>query len=411
MMTTERQAEAHQLLRAGLPITLSAPGSKKPLGDGWDANQDGNAWQKKKWTHKEIDRAIKVRGDCNPGVLYGPRSGLIDIECDDDDQAAGEAAVLELFDGDVPLGPMFTSKRGPHRILRFDDSLDQIGKATIHYGPLEIKLGCNGKGAHSCWPPSTTGQKRREWVDGLNYSECDAPELPQSVKDKLFLRLLCETAAAGKDQGRNGTQRTQKSHEISVSTVSSVFPPPKHISPSPEIQKAVAATVPSTGGVRHRCIFNFARHLKAIPELVDADDETLRPYVEWWHEVALPVITTKPFEETWYDFRNAWDSVQFPAGEGRLDLMYAKAMSKPIPKCAEKYQQPQLRALVALCRELQRAAGKDPFFLAGRTAAEQIGVEHKVAWRWIKMLCMDRVLQLAERGTRHHASEYLYLGD
>jgi hypothetical protein len=137
----------------------------------------------------------------------------------------------------------------------------------------------------------------------------------------------------------------------------------------------------------------------------------LRQYVEWWHELALPVIATKEWEESWYDFRSAWELVKFPAGEGPIATMYEKAISKKPPKCADMYQQSQLKALVALCRELQRVAGEEPFFLAGRVAAEQIGVDHKTAARWLKMLCMDRVLELAERGTRHQASEYRYRGD
>jgi hypothetical protein len=163
--------------------------------------------------------------------------------------------------------------------------------------------------------------------------------------------------------------------------------------------------------MRHRCIFEFARHLKAIENLCNADDDSLRPYVKWWHEVALPVITTKPFEETWYDFRNAWKSVKFPAGQEPIAMMYAQAISKKPPKCTAQYQQPELRELVALCRELQEKAGSDSFYLAGRIAAEQIGVEHRTAARWLKMLCMDGIPRLAEQGTRHQASEYRYIVD
>lgn len=409
----ELHAEAHELLRVGLPITLCPPGSKKPLGEGWDAKQPGKAWQKKTWTLKEVDRAYKVFGELNPGVLYGPRSGLVDIEYDSGD---GETALAEWFDGDVPVAPTFLSMRSPHRIVKFDDDLNKINKATIHLGDLEIKLGCNGLAAHSLWPPAVTSGTRREWIEGLTYDDCDPPEIPKIAKERLFelaLHDFCRRRSEGGDKGSNGTQRTQLSHEITVSSVSTVC----HTSaiPSsadlPAIQKIVAATVPKTPGERHRAIFEFARHLKSIPSLATADAETLRPYVEWWHEVALPTITTKAFEETWFDFRNAWASVKYPVGEEPIAMMYAKAMSKPAPKCAEKYSQPQLQSLIALCRELQDDAGPESFFLAGRTAADQIGVDHRTAARWLQMLRMDGILQLDEQGTRHQASEYRYLGD
>jgi hypothetical protein len=411
-MKTETHAEAHKLLQAGLPITLSRSGSKKPLGEGWTADHDGRAWQNKTWARKEVDQAHKVFGELNLGVLYGPRSGLMDIEYDSGD---GETELSRWFNGDVPVAPTFRSKRGPHRIVKFDDDLNRIGKATIHFGTLEIKAGCNGKAVHSLWPPSATSGTRREWIEGLAYDDCDPPEIPKIAKERLFEQVLsevCRRSAGGRDNGSNGTQRTQLSHEITVSSVSTVCHSPQHSPPvSSDIQKAVAATVPKTPGQRHRAIFEFARHLKSIPNLATAEVDALRPYVEWWHDLALPVITTKPFEETWYDFRNSWLSVKFPAGEEPIAIMYATAISKPLPKCSERYSQIELRSLVALCRELQNQAGEDSFFLAGRIAADQIGVDHRTAARWLHMLRMDDILQLVEQGSRHQASEYRYLGD
>ena len=44
-------------------------------------------------------------------------------------------------------------------------------------------------------------------------------------------------------------------------------------------------------------------------------------------------------------------------------MCFAEAVKAPTPKCAERYEHPKIRLLVALCRELQRAAGDAPFFL------------------------------------------------
>ena len=55
----------------------------------WAATYPGKAWQKKRWSLKEIDQAFKVFGELNVGVLFGPESGLIDIEEDSpEDRAA-----------------------------------------------------------------------------------------------------------------------------------------------------------------------------------------------------------------------------------------------------------------------------------------------------------------------------------
>src|SRR5262249_14291270 len=150
------------------------------MGDARAAKPRGLPWQQKMGTLKEMDGAFKLRGEVNPGVLYGPRSGLIDVECD---STEAQAALVELFDCEPPIAPTFSSRRGRHRIIRFDADLNAIDNATIHWpdptrGPLEIKLGANGKGAQSIWPPSSTNGRRREWLDGLSYFECMTPELP-----------------------------------------------------------------------------------------------------------------------------------------------------------------------------------------------------------------------------------------
>ncbi|MFO0789933.1 MAG: bifunctional DNA primase/polymerase [Pirellulales bacterium] len=374
-------------------------------------------WPKKVYKKAEINREFKKQPNLNLGLVLGPRS-YIDIEVD---RAGGNEAILDLFDGDVPVTPTWDSKRGPHRLFCWHPDLDQIGKADFKMGPLEIRIGANGKGAQSLLPPSMTEDITRSWK--VPIWECPPAPLADAVIDRLLLAAIekPKNGGGGRKEESMGTQRTQIPHEISVCSVSSVYPsehtPPTSPRKSSEndvterVKRAIAITAPTASGVRHRSLFTFARHLKSIPVLADASMDTLRPYVEWWHEVALPAITTKAFEETWFDFRNAWGAVRYAVGKDPLSIMYTNAIAQPLPRCAEKYSQPQLRSLVALCRELQREAGGDPFYLAGRNAAQLIGVDHKTAARWLRMLCMDEVLKLDERGTRHQASEYVYLGD
>ena len=42
------------------------------------------------------------------------------------------------------------------------------------------------------------------------------------------------------------------------------------------IESAIARTLPVNVGQRHRCLFEFARELKALPEYRDADLSNLR---------------------------------------------------------------------------------------------------------------------------------------
>ncbi len=371
--------------RDRLPITLCA--GKRPL---------GKDWPHKRWTVKEIDQHYRARPALNPGTRLGPGSQLIDFDADSPE---AEQAMLDLFDGNIPMTPTFRSKRGKHWLMAWHPDLERIGKTTIQLGALEIRIGANGKGCQTLMPPSVTDGTRREWVEGLHLGECDRAPLRKHVLQQFLKANSCADGTARQlaHRGRRERKTCPVSSGCSVSSVCQA------------VEAAIAATLPTATGHRHRLVFNFARHLKAIAP--DADFQSLRPYVQQWHERALPFIATKPFEETWLDFAEGWDKVTFPAGQEPVAMIFAQAMSQSIPACAMRYEQPSLRCLVALCRELQRVAGSVPFFLAGRTAANLLGVPHTVAARWLRLLVIDKVLERAKIGSRHRASEYRYVGD
>jgi hypothetical protein len=406
---TDTHAEAHKLHRMGLPITLCPAGTKKPLGEGWTAEYPGKAWQKKRWSLKEIDRAFKAYGDLNVGVLFGPVSKLIDIE---QDSPEDRAAFAELFDGcPPPVTASFSSRRGPHHLFAWHPDLEQIGKAVVHFHGLEIRIGAGGKGAHSAFPPSTTGGVARVWLNPLD--ECPAAPLPQLALERIIQAGMAaasvEVPVAGSMlSSSGGNNREYRDTEIaSVSLLSLSLCNPQ----LEAIAQAIRLTRPSSKGHRHRCLFRFARHLKAIPSLANAEAATLRPIVRQWFEAALPNIGTKEFDETWADFCTAWENVKFPAGQEPIHQIYKQAIAKPLPQAAELYETASLRNLVGLCNELQQVAGPEPFYLGCRTAGEVLGINHVLANKWLRQLERDNVLEVTKRGTQNRVSRYRYLKD
>lgn len=128
-----------------------------------------------------------------------------------------------------------------------------------------------------------------------------------------------------------------------------------------------------------------------------------------WHEHALPVIGTMPFEDTWVDFLCGWPRVRFPRGSEPMAMIMERALKAPLPKEALDYDAPETRRLVSLCRELQRAAGDSPFFLSCTTAGELLGLDYIPAWRRLTILVADGVIQCVGPGTRSRAARYKYV--
>jgi hypothetical protein len=164
------------------------------------------------------------------------------------------------------------------------------------------------------------------------------------------------------------------------------------------IEQAIISSLPAGPGRRHQMVFNLARALKSIPALCDAEPRELKPIARRWHEQARPMIRTQAFEETWIDFLYAWPRVKFAKGAEPMVEVMERVRLADAPVEALQFEQEEVRLLVAICRELQRSSGGQPFFLSCRTAGSLLGVNHKQAWRWLFLLVEEGILRVVHKG-------------
>jgi hypothetical protein len=187
------------------------------------------------------------------------------------------------------------------------------------------------------------------------------------------------------------TQGTQATHQRIACVPSAVV-------------DAIEATLPSGPGQRNRQIFDFARRLKGIRDL-DASPAALKVYVTEWHRRALPVITTKDFGETWADFHVAWLAVKRPHGTTIKAAYESVIAAEPIDGSVEAGQ------LAALCRKLRKT--DRTFFLSVRMVGELFGLPRMTAWRLLKVLEFNHVIELirpgSKGGDKREAAEYRYI--
>lgn len=170
---------------------------------------------------------------------------------------------------------------------------------------------------------------------------------------------------------------------------------------------AIERTKPLGEGERNRRLFEFARHVKALQP--NASKDELRQIAQQWHEAALPVIGTKDFLTTWFDFSNAIESVRYPVGTSLKQIIGDIDMSEPIPErlVALGYSTKSVQ-LFRICQRLQEQAGEEPFFLSSRQAADLIQMDYSDAAKLLRVMRADGFIQEISKGAGNRASRYRF---
>jgi hypothetical protein len=344
-------------------------------------------WKKYQSERADLDQLkcwFEQDGHTSLAVVLGAVSGNLvcrDFDC----LSAFDAWYAEHAEVAKSLPMVNTPRPGRHVYVRCMSQLP-----TEHQG---VGLGeFRAEGAYCLLPPSLN-------ANGKSYEWLKPPGTAIPIVDPVQLGLL-------------SVRHSRHSQLMSLkedSAVSAVTTAPTVSQEA--IQHAICLTLPDGPGQRNAKIFEFARQLKAIPELCGLAAFDLKSHMRLWHAAATPFIKTKAWEESWSDFQNAWSRARIPAGESSFEQLLKNVKSLSIPPCAEEYDQLEVHCLVALCRESQRLVGDAAFFLGARTAGDALGVDKSSAARWLKMLCEDRVLRLVQPGTlnSHQASEYRYI--
>ena len=158
-----------------------APGAKHPgsiVGSGWQHKASADPQQIEAWQ--------QAHTDCNWGLLLGPKSGVIDLEYDDDEgREIIEAAVSACGVQTVT----YKSAKSVHRLFQFDQRFEGL-KAKESYRGTEWRFGDDK--AQSVIPPSVheTGIFY-EWLPGCSPDEIEVAALPDELW-KLYERLRDE---------------------------------------------------------------------------------------------------------------------------------------------------------------------------------------------------------------------------
>jgi len=399
----------------GWCVVATKPGTKQPKGQ-W------KRYQSERPSVATLQRWFRNPEGCGLAIMLGAVScGLVvrDFDC---------MASYELWSSQYPdyaqvLPTVETGGPGRHVYATADNSqIQSIGKAYVDLGDGELRL----QNCICMLPPSKhpSGAVYR-W---LSFPSATIPAA--DIREAGFLQAFSDgtestestesTETTEEDTGQQKNtdaikcvggcpdQSNQPTHQPNGPVLSVLLS--RHDGLRNRITAAIRESLPSRPGKRNRQVFELCRSLKAIPEIADLEGAELERVVRAWHNKALPAISTKPFEETWIDFLRAWPRVKYPRGQERI-LAALDAAKQSTPTVAKQFEQPALRLLVSLCRELQRVAGAEPFPLSCRMAGRLLGVEHTTAAGWLFLLVSVGILQEVTKGSQktNMASRYRYL--
>lgn len=190
---------------------------------------------------------------------------------------------------------------------------------------------------------------------------------------------------------------------------------PCFIGPVTSIDQAVELSLPTGPHQNHDRLFKLARAVKALETMQE------KPFTQMqhknifnaWHQRAAEFLrSTLSKDDYWFEYLEAYENAIYPLGQDVLSNAWQKAKSSPLPPEALGFESPEVQLLVALCGELQRASGAEPFYLSCRTVQRLFGHKsHTVAAFWLNGLVRSEILKIAVRGgpDTGKASRFFYL--
>lgn len=354
--------------------------NKKPALKKWKSYQLTAA------DEREIQFWFDSRDDLGLAIILGPVSGNLAVRDFDI-----ESAYCLWQKSNPKLAkklPIVQTKRGFQVYARI------LGCTSKSFDDGEVRA----IGSYVMAPPSLHPSGcRYRWVRSFDALE----EIPVLTLEESGFGRSWQNATKAKTVCKRKAPATDRTDVDSVRSVLSVV----------TAADLIAQTLPSGVGTRRKCLFNLARRIRSTSNWCQRPIPELKSLVQAWHAQALPYISTKPFDETWADFVEAYGNVDLSrCGDTAMECLI-RADSKQLPPEAMRYDSPLARRLVALCGELSRTSSDGVFYLSCRKAAAVLSVsDYKQVARLLKMLCADGVLTETEHGGPHsnRASRYRY---
>lgn len=177
-----------------------------------------------------------------------------------------------------------------------------------------------------------------------------------------------------------------------------------------EITSAIEASTLTSLRSSNGPLFTLARRVRGVERRHNLrfSPILLLEFFESWK--ARNEIFLRPAHDYFTEFLVKLQAVKQPWGESLLSALEVAYSSPPTSRVLV-IDDPDAHALASLCRELQRRAGAEPFYLIGRACAALLSRPHSTVAGWLRAFQPLGIVGLVEQGRRRRGSRYRYIAE
>jgi hypothetical protein len=179
------------------------------------------------------------------------------------------------------------------------------------------------------------------------------------------------------------------------------------------VEDVLRASTPTAFHQNYHLALVLGRGVKTL------EKQTVKPFTpgqhrdihnQWLIRAAQFLRPGQSNEDYFMEYLNAYKLAKFPLGSAVLAQALESAKKNPIPPAALPWtDNPDVRLLAAICRELQTIHGSEPFYLSGRMVQRIFKHDtHATGAKWLRSLCVMQVLDELEKGKGVRASRYRF---
>lgn len=180
------------------------------------------------------------------------------------------------------------------------------------------------------------------------------------------------------------------------------------------VEEAAEISIPSQPHQNNAALFKLARAIKAVEAQRGPlpKRDRLKAFTLWFDRAhSLGLLRDGQTKDQYLaEFINAGDCAKHALGESPAEEALKRAKAEPPPPEADIFSSDEAKLLVGVCYQLEKMSAGQPWFLACRTAAQFIGMNHTGAAKILKALVTMGVLKVVEANTTTKATRYRYVG-